>query len=88
MKVFDSAKAGIASKTYDYLDQRNQDFDGDFDIFIQRTNELKEHIGNLIEENFQSVWESPQGIRFLTRFEKVHLHVPFTKFWWFYILLK
>lgn len=71
IKTFESAKAGVTSKDYDYLDQRNTEFDADFDMFLEKTNELKESIGSLIEENFASVWETPQGIRFLTRFEKV-----------------
>lgn len=71
VKAFEEAKSGVTSNTYDYLDQRNSEFDADFDTFLAKTNELKESIGSLIEENFDSVWESPQGIRFLTRFEKV-----------------
>jgi dynein heavy chain len=69
--TFQEAKAGITTKTYDYLDQRDMEFDADFDIFLEKTDKLKESIGTLIEENFASVWETPQGIRFLTRFEKV-----------------
>ncbi|RZF32385.1 hypothetical protein LSTR_LSTR001849, partial [Laodelphax striatellus] len=79
MKIFEVAKNGVMSKEYDYLDQRNNEFDTDFDIFIQRTTDLREHVGNLIEENFASVWESPQGIRFLTRFEKVSEKIPLTR---------
>jgi dynein heavy chain len=69
--TFEQAKAGITTKTYDYLDQHDIEFDADFDIFLEKTDKLKESIGTLIEENFASVWETPQGIRFLTRFEKV-----------------
>jgi dynein heavy chain len=69
--TFDEAKAGITTKTYDYLDQRDMEFDADFDLFLEKTDKLKESIGSLIEENFASVWETPQGIRFLIRFEKV-----------------
>lgn len=38
---------------------------------MSKTNDLKEKIGALIEDNFSNVWETPQGIKFLTRFEKV-----------------
>jgi dynein heavy chain len=69
--TFEEAKAGITTRTYDYLDQRDMEFDADFDVFLEKTDKLKECIGTLIEENFASVWETPQGIRFLTRFEKV-----------------
>jgi dynein heavy chain len=71
IRTFEEAKAGVTTKTYDYLDQRDVEFDADFDIFLEKTDKLKESIGTLIEENFASVWETPQGIRFLTRFEKV-----------------
>lgn len=71
MKSFETAKSGVTTKYYDYLDQRNTEFDADFNIFLEKTDELKENIGTLIEDNFASVWESPQGIKFLTRFEKV-----------------
>lgn len=69
--IFEEAKAGVTTKIYDYLDQRNMEFDADFDIFLEKTDKLKESIGTLIEENFANVWETPQGIHFLTRFEKV-----------------
>lgn len=71
MQSFEEAKSTIMFKQYDYLNQRNADFDRDFNYFITLTDKLKESIGNVIEKNFDSVWETPQGIRFLTRFEKV-----------------
>lgn len=77
--TFNEAKAGVCTKTYDYLDHRNPEFNVDFEIFMEKTNELKESIGALIEENFASVWETPQGIKFLTRFEKVSEKIPLTK---------
>ncbi|XP_017781875.1 PREDICTED: dynein heavy chain 5, axonemal [Nicrophorus vespilloides] len=75
-KKFEEIKTGIMKKTYDYLDQRNGEFDKDFTTFISQTDELIESIGDIIEQNFDSVWETPQGIRFLTRFEKVSEIVP------------
>lgn len=71
MQTFEEAKALVVDKKYDYLDQRNSQFDIDFKQFLNQTDELKEAIGNVIEKNFDSVWETPQGIRFLARFEKV-----------------
>lgn len=71
MQSFEEAKKAATTCQYDYLDYRNNEFDNDFQIFEEKTNELKESIGNTIEENFASVWETPQGIKFLTRFEKV-----------------
>jgi len=71
MKTFNEAKAGITTKTYDYLDQRNVEFDEDFTTFFNKANDLKANIAAIIEQNFSNVWETPQGIRFLVRFEKV-----------------
>lgn len=71
MQNFNEIKSIVMNKTYDYLDQRNAEFNADFRSFLSHTDELKENIGNSIERNFDSVWETPQGIRFLTRFEKV-----------------
>lgn len=71
VKTFEEAKKIATSKSYDYLDPRNTDFDIDYDDFMAKTNTLKEDIGEIIEKNYADVWETPQGIRFLTRFEKV-----------------
>lgn len=68
---FNEAKSIVVNKSYDYLDQRNNEFDTDFQEFISSTDALKNHIGDMIEESFASVWETPQGIKFLARFEKV-----------------
>lgn len=53
------------------MDPRNIEFDKDYDVFMTKMDTLKESIGNIIEKNYADVWETPQGIRFLTRFEKV-----------------
>lgn len=71
MHTFGEAKKAVTTCQYDYLDYRNNEFNDDFQAFEEKTNALKESIGNTIEENFASVWETPQGIKFLTRFEKV-----------------
>lgn len=68
---FDDAKKVIVSKKYDYLDHRNPDFNEDYDTFLGKTDTLKMSIGTVIESNFDSVWETPQCMRFLIRFEKV-----------------
>lgn len=73
MHVFDEAKKAVTTCQYDYLDYRNNEFDKDHQAFEEKTNALRESIGNTIENNFASVWETPQGIKFLTRFEKVCL---------------
>jgi dynein heavy chain len=74
MKTFDEAKKIATSKSYDYLDPRNTDFDTDYDNFMANTDALKGNIGEIIEKNYADVWETPQGIRFLTRFEKVKIY--------------
>lgn len=71
MHTFEEAKKAVTVCQYDYLDYRNNEFDKDYQAFEDKTNALKESIGNTIEVNFSSVWETPQGIKFLTRFEKV-----------------
>lgn len=65
------------NKQYDYLDKRNAEFENDFKKFLDQTEELKNNIAETIEVNFDSVWETPQGIRFLSRFEKVSCVIHF-----------
>lgn len=69
--TFEDAKKVIISKKYDYLDHRNAEFNADYQMFMDKTDALKESVGSMIESNFDSVWETPQCIRFLVRFEKV-----------------
>lgn len=71
MNTFEEAKKIILSKKYDYLDHRNAEFNVDYQMFMAKTDLLKESVGAMIESNFDSVWETPQCIRFLVRFEKV-----------------
>ncbi|XP_039763737.1 dynein heavy chain 5, axonemal [Pararge aegeria] len=79
MHSFNEAKKAVTSCQYDYLDYRNAEFDKDYQAFEEKTNNLKESIGSTIEVNFSSVWETPQGIKFLTRFEKVSQKIQITK---------
>lgn len=79
INTFQEGKKEILSKKYDYLDHRNSDFNTDFDRFIARTDTLKESIATMIETNFKTVWETPQCIKFLIRFEKVISKIPLTK---------
>ena len=71
MKSFEEAKKIATCKNYDYLDPRNFEFDTDYDSFMTKIDDLKKNVGDIIEKNYVDVWETPQGIRFLTRFEKV-----------------
>ncbi|XP_033231151.1 dynein heavy chain 5, axonemal [Belonocnema kinseyi] len=79
MKTFEETKKVATSKSYDYLDPRNLEFDKDYDVFMTETDALKKDIGEIIEKNYADVWETPQGIRFLTRFENVSEKIPLTK---------
>lgn len=72
MASFEEAKKLVVSKKYDYLDHRNPEFNIDYNAFIAKTDALKTSIGTVIESNFDSVWETPQCMRFLIRFEKVN----------------
>lgn len=76
MGTFEEAKLAVLVKKYDYLDHRNLEFNEDFELFMSKTNALKESIASMIENNFDSVWETPQGIKFLIRFEKVSTKIP------------
>lgn len=76
--TFDEAKKAILSRKYDYLDHRNADFNADYEMFLERTDSLKGSVATLIETNFESVWETPQCMRFLVRFEKVSRKIPLT----------
>ncbi|XP_037924624.1 dynein heavy chain 5, axonemal isoform X2 [Hermetia illucens] len=78
MATFEEAKKEILSKKYDYLDHRNAEFNTDYERFMTKTDTLKESIANMIERNFETVWETPQCIRFLIRFEKVSEKIPLT----------
>lgn len=75
MSTFEEAKKLVVSKRYDYLDHRNPEFNVDYNAFIAKTDALKTSIGTVIESNFDSVWETPQCMRFLIRFEKVNVYV-------------
>ncbi|XP_050507714.1 dynein axonemal heavy chain 5 [Diabrotica virgifera virgifera] len=79
IQKFGEIKQIVMNKTYDYLDHRNGEFETDFKNFLLNTEQLRQTIAESIERNFDSVWETPQGIRFLTRFEKVSEKIPLAK---------
>ncbi|KAF5296158.1 hypothetical protein FQA39_LY12612 [Lamprigera yunnana] len=78
VQSFGDVKGIVVAKPYDYLDQRNGEFDVDFETFMNQLEVLKREIANTIEKNFENVWETPQGIKFLTKFEKVREKIPLT----------
>lgn len=71
VRTFEEAKLMVMNKTYDYLDQKNRDFDNDYTTFFVMVQTLKDELAFTIETNFSSVWETGQGIKFLDKFEKV-----------------
>lgn len=75
VKTFNEAKKVVTSKTYDYLNQKDDEFDHDYDEFINKTEALKDHIGSTIEETFADIWETRHGYKFLIRFEKVSFEI-------------
>ncbi|XP_057658943.1 dynein axonemal heavy chain 5 [Diorhabda carinulata] len=79
IQKFGEIKQIVTNKTYDYLDHRNNEFESDFEMFLTNTEQLRQGVAESIEKNFDSVWETPQGIRFLTRFEKVSEKIPLVK---------
>lgn len=77
--TFEEAEKLIVSKKYNYLDHRNDEFNADYNVFMEKMDALKASIAKMIESNFDSVWETPQCIRFLVRFEKVSEKIPLTQ---------
>lgn len=71
IRTFEEAKLTVMNKSYDYLDQKNKDFDHDYTTFFVMVQTLKDNLAYEIETNFNSVWETGQGIKFLDKFEKV-----------------
>ncbi|XP_011504753.1 PREDICTED: dynein heavy chain 5, axonemal [Ceratosolen solmsi marchali] len=79
VKTFEEGKKIVIGKSYDYLDPRNLEFNNDYEEFMRKIGDMKENVSCLIETNYADVWETLQGIRFLTRFEKVSEKIPLTK---------
>lgn len=71
VRTFEEAKLVVMNKSYDYLDQKNREFDHDYTMFFVMVQTLKDNLAYEIETNFNSVWETGQGIKFLDKFEKV-----------------
>lgn len=71
MRSFEEAKLVVMNKPYDYLDQKNKEFDNDYLTFFVMVQTMKDDLAYTIETNFSSVWETGQGIKYLDKFEKV-----------------
>jgi dynein heavy chain, axonemal len=80
MKQFEEAKACVMHKDYNYLEHRQRQFDDDYDLFLAEVERLKTAIGQQLESNYDTVWESPQAIKFLVKFEKVLPKTQFERF--------
>ncbi|XP_050432698.1 dynein axonemal heavy chain 5 [Adelges cooleyi] len=79
VRTFEEAKLVVMHKGYDYLDQKNREFDHDYRTFFVMVESLKDSLAHVIETNYNSVWETGQGIKFLDKFEKISTKVPVTK---------
>uniref|UniRef100_A0A2S2PXW6 Dynein heavy chain 5, axonemal n=1 Tax=Sipha flava TaxID=143950 RepID=A0A2S2PXW6_9HEMI len=79
VRTFDEAKLVVMNKGYDYLDQKNREFDHDYVTFFVMVQTLKDDLAHTIETNFSSVWETGQGIKFLDKFEKIATKIPVTR---------
>ena len=66
----------MTTHSYDYLDQREPYFNHHVKEFEARLSDMKLCIGTWIERNYDPVWETPQGMTFLHKFEKIGSLVP------------
>lgn len=65
----------LTGREYDYLNYRDIKFEADFIDFMVKTEELRLALNKMIEKSYQSIWESPQAIKFLKRIEEVNKFV-------------
>ena len=73
---YQSAVQDMTTHSYDYLDQREPYFNHHVKEFEARLSDMKLCIGTWIERNYDPVWETPQGMTFLHKFEKIGSLVP------------
>ena len=71
-----AAVKDVTSRSYDYLNHRLIGFDQHLCEFEARLNDLKLYVGSYVEKVYNPVWESPQGMRFLQKFERIGTLVP------------
>ena len=71
-----AAVKDVISRSYDYLNHRQCGFDQHLSEFEARLNDLKLYVGSYLERIYDPVWESPQGMRFLQKFERIGTLIP------------
>ena len=71
-----AAVKDITSRPYDYLNYRLAAFEAHMNEFEARLNDLKLYVGNYLEKAYGPVWETPQAMRFLQKFEYIGSVIP------------
>jgi dynein heavy chain len=70
---FNSIVTTIKKKEYDFLDQRKQEVDNDFEEFRRSINELHENLNEFLDKFFNSIRNTERALITLKRFEKLQL---------------
>jgi dynein heavy chain len=70
---FNSIVTTIKKKEYDFLDQRKQDIENDFEEFRRSINELHGNLNEFLEKFFNSIRNTERALITLKRFEKLQL---------------
>jgi len=70
---FNSIVTTIKKKEHDFLDQRKQEVDNDFEEFRRSINELHENLNEFLDKFFNSIRNTERALITLKRFEKLQL---------------
>ena len=71
-----AAVKDVISRSYDYLNHRLFGFEQHLYELEARLSDLKLYVGSYLERIYDPVWESPQGMRFLLKFERIGSLIP------------
>jgi dynein heavy chain len=70
---FNMIVTSMKKKDYDFLDQRKQEVDNDFEEFRRSINELHENLNEFLDKFFNSIRNTERALITLKRFEKLQL---------------
>ncbi|XP_060585698.1 dynein axonemal heavy chain 5-like, partial [Ruditapes philippinarum] len=70
---FSVIQTQIRKKPYDFLDQRKQEFAGDYDDFQRQIKELHKQICEFMDKKFERITSTQRAITLLMKFEKLKL---------------
>ena len=76
LRRYHAAVKDITTRPYDYLNHRLSAFDAHMLEFEARLNDLKLYVGNYLERAYDPVWETPQAMRFLHKFQRIGQVIP------------